>query len=72
MKIRAIIIVERESQKAIVIGHQGKALKKTGTEARLALEKFFNKKVFLELFVKVDKDWRNNETQLRRFGYINE
>lgn len=72
LKIRAIIIVERESQKAIVIGHQGKALKKTGTEARHALEKFFAKKIFLELFVKVDKDWRNNETKLKRYGYINE
>jgi len=71
VKIRAEIIVERETQKAIVIGHQGKALKKTGTEARKDMEKFLGKKVFLELFVKVDKDWRNNEIHLRRYGYIN-
>jgi len=69
VKIRAEIIVERESQKAIIIGHQGKALKKTGTEARKAIERFVNKKVFLELFVKVDKDWRNNEKRLRTYGY---
>lgn len=71
LRIRAVIIVERESQKAIVIGHQGKALKKTGTEARKQIEQFFDKKVFLELFVKVDKDWRNNENKLKRYGYIN-
>ena len=69
VKIRALIIVERESQKGIIIGHQGKALKKTGTEARKAIEKFLNKKVFLELFVKVDKDWRNDEKRLRTYGY---
>ena len=70
IKIRAEILVERETQKGIIIGHQGKALKKVGTEARKDMEEFLGKKVFLELFVKVDKDWRNNENKLRRFGYI--
>jgi GTP-binding protein Era len=72
VKIRCEIIVERESQKAIVIGHQGKALKKTGTEARKDMEVFLNKKVFLELFVKVDKDWRNSDNRLRNYGYFNQ
>jgi GTP-binding protein Era len=67
--IRAIIYVSRESQKAIVIGHQGKMLKKVGIESRLDLEKFLEKKVFLELFVKVDPDWRDNDNKLKRFGY---
>jgi len=71
IRIRAVIMVIRDSQKGIIIGHQGKALKKVGTEARLDMEKFFDKKVFLELYVKVNKDWRNNETQLKRFGYLN-
>jgi len=71
IKIRAEIIVARDSQKGIIIGHQGKALKKTGTEARKDMEKFLQKKVFLELYVKVDKDWRNNEKQLKRYGYNN-
>lgn len=71
IRIRAVIMVIRESQKGILIGHQGKSLKKVGTEARLDMEKFFDKKVFLELYVKVNKDWRNNETQLKRFGYLN-
>ncbi len=71
IRIRAVIMVIRDSQKGIIIGHQGKALKKIGTEARLDMEKFFDKKVFLELYVKVNKDWRNNETQLKRFGYLN-
>jgi GTPase len=71
IKIRAEIIVVRDSQKGIIIGHQGKALKKVGTEARKDLEEFFEKKVFLELFVKVNKDWRDSDTQLKRFGYIN-
>ncbi len=70
VKIRAVIIVERETQKGIIIGHQGKALKKVGTEARKDMEKFLGKKVFLELFVKVDKDWRDDEGKLKRFGYI--
>jgi GTP-binding protein Era len=69
LKIGAVIYVERDSQKSIVIGHQGKALKKVGTEARLDIEEFFGKKTFLELFVKVAKDWRDKENQLRNFGY---
>ncbi len=69
IKIRAIIMVERDSQKGIIIGHKGSALKRVGTEARKDLEKFFGKKIFLELYVKVNKDWRNNKNQLRRFGY---
>ena len=67
--INAVIYVERDSQKGIIIGAQGKALKKVSTEARQDLEKFFGKKIFLETFVKVDKDWRTNEQELRRFGY---
>jgi GTP-binding protein Era len=69
-KIRAEIYVIRESQKGIIIGHEGKALKKVGTEARKEIEAFLQKQVFLELFVKVNKDWRDNEGQLKRFGYI--
>ena len=68
-RISATIFVERESQKAIVIGHKGSALKKVGTDARLDIEGFIQKKVFLELHVKVNKDWRNNDTFLKRFGY---
>ena len=68
--IMAVIYVERDSQKGIIIGHQGKMLKRVGTEARKEIEKFFEKKVFLELFVKVEKDWRNQENKLRAFGYI--
>ncbi|MBQ5972280.1 MAG: GTPase Era [Prevotella sp.] len=67
--IRAIIYVERESQKGIIIGHQGVALKKVGMEARKALEKFFGKSIFLETYVKVDKDWRSNKRELDSFGY---
>ncbi len=67
--IRAIIYVERDSQKGIIIGHQGVALKKVGSESRKALERFFDKKVFLETYVKVDKDWRNSEKELDGFGY---
>lgn len=67
--IRAIIYVERDSQKGIIIGHQGVALKKVGSESRKALERFFDKKVFLETYVKVDKDWRNSEKELDSFGY---
>lgn len=70
VSINALIIVERETQKGIIIGHGGKALKKTGTEARHDIEAFLQKKVFLQLFVKVDKDWRNKENQLKTFGYI--
>lgn len=71
LRIRATLYVERTSQKGIVIGHQGSALKKTGTEARLALEQFFAKKVFLELFVKVADNWRKLPTKVRHFGYEN-
>ena len=67
--INAIIYVERDSQKGIIIGHQGIALKKVGTESRKSLEKFFGKTVFLELFVKVDKDWRSSQRELDAFGY---
>jgi GTP-binding protein Era len=68
--IMAVIYVERDSQKGIIIGHQGKMLKRVGTEARKDIEKFFDKKVFLELYVKVEKDWRNQEKKLKAFGYI--
>ena len=67
--INAIIYVERDSQKGIIIGHQGVALKKVCTEARKSLEKFFDKPIFLEVFVKVDKDWRSSERELNHFGY---
>lgn len=67
--IRSVIMVERESQKGIIIGHKGEALKRVGIESRTDLEKFFGKKIHLELFVKVNKDWRSNARQLRRFGY---
>ena len=67
--IRAIIYVERDSQKGIIIGHQGVALKKVGAEARKALEKFFDKSIFLETYVKVDKDWRSSKRELDSFGY---
>ena len=69
IRIGAVIMVERDSQKGILIGHKGSALKSVGTEARKDLEAFFDKKVFLELFVKVNKNWRSNPRQLRRFGY---
>ena len=68
--IMAVIYVERDTQKGIIIGHQGKMLKKVGTLARKDIETFFEKKVFLELYVKVEKDWRNQENKLRAFGYI--
>jgi len=67
--INAVIYVERESQKGIIIGHQGVALKKVSSEARKTLEKFFGKSVYLEVFVKVDKDWRSSERELNHFGY---
>ena len=67
--INAVIFVERESQKGIIIGHQGVALKKVSTGARKALEKFFGKTIYLETFVKVDKDWRNSDKELKNFGY---
>lgn len=69
-RIRAIIYVARESQKGIIIGHQGKMLKKVGKEARLDMEAFLEKKVFLELYVKVDSEWRNDDKKLKKFGYI--
>lgn len=69
IRINAVIYVERDSQKGIIIGKQGKALKKVATEARRTLEQFFQKTIFLEVFVKVDKDWRNSDKELRSFGY---
>lgn len=69
VRIRSIIMVERETQKGIIIGHKGSALKRVGAEARKDLEKFFEKKVFIELYVKVNKNWRSDKTQLKRFGY---
>jgi len=69
INIRSIINVERESQKGILIGHQGKSLKKVGSMARVDMENFFGKKVFLEMFVKVKKDWRNDDRLLKQFGY---
>ena len=69
IRIRAIIFVERDSQKGIIIGNKGEAIKRVGTQARKDMESFLGKKVFLELFVKVEKEWRKNELQLKRFGY---
>ena len=69
IQISVVIYVERESQKGIIIGHQGVALKKVATEARKTLEKFFGKSIFLETFVKVDKDWRSSDKALKNFGY---
>ena len=69
IRINAVIYVERDSQKGIIIGHQGVALKKVSTEARKALEKFFDKPIYLETFVKVDKDWRSSQKELDSFGY---
>lgn len=69
IRISAVIYVERESQKGILIGSEGKALKKIGREARLEMERFFRKKIFLQTRVKVKKDWRNNERQIKNFGY---
>ena len=69
IRIRAVINVERESQKGIIIGHQGVALKKVSTEARKALERFFDKPVYLETYVKVDKNWRSSDKELKNFGY---
>jgi GTP-binding protein Era len=70
VRIQAIIFVSRESQKGIIIGHLGSSLKKTATEARMAIEAFLGKKVFLATQVKVSKDWRDSDRQLKRFGYI--
>ena len=69
IKIRSVIMVERDTQKGIIIGHKGTALKRVGVGARKTLQAFFGKKVHLELYVKVNKDWRNNIAQLKRFGY---
>ena len=69
IRIRSVIMVERDTQKGIIIGHKGTALKRVGIEARKDLEKFFGKQIHLELYVKVNKNWRSNQTQLRRFGY---
>jgi GTPase len=70
VRIRAIIFVARDSQKGIIIGEGGKALKRVGTDARKDMEQFLQKKVFLELYVKVDKDWRDSDKELKRFGYL--
>lgn len=69
IKIRAVILAERETQKGIIIGHKGEKLKKVGTGARKSLESFFGKKIHIELYVKVEKNWRSNPLQLKRFGY---
>jgi GTP-binding protein Era len=71
IRMRSVIMVERETQKGIIIGHKGSALKRVGIEARKDLEKFFGKQVHLELYVKVNKNWRSNQRQLKRFGYNN-
>ncbi len=69
IRIRSVIMVERETQKGIIIGHKGSALKRVGVESRSDLEKFFGKQIHIELYVKVNKNWRSNERQLKRFGY---
>jgi len=69
IRIRSVIMVERDTQKGIIIGHKGAALKRVGTEARKDLERFFGKKIFLDLYVKVNKNWRSDKNQLKRFGY---
>jgi len=69
IRMRSVIMVERETQKGILIGHKGTALKRVGVESRKDLEQFFGKQVHLELYVKVNKNWRSNQQQLRRFGY---
>ena len=69
IRMRSVIMVERETQKGILIGHKGSALKRVGVESRKDLEQFFSKQVHLELYVKVNKNWRSNQQQLRRFGY---
>ena len=69
VRIRALIIVERDSQKGIIIGKGGEMLKRVGREARIEMEKFIDKKVFLETYVKVDKDWRGSEQKLKKYGY---
>ena len=71
IRMRSIIMVERETQKGIIIGHKGAALKRVGVEARKDLQRFFGKQVHLELYVKINKNWRSNQNQLKRFGYKN-
>ena len=71
IRIRAIIMVERETQKGIIIGHKGSALKRVGIGARKSIQQFFGKKIHLELYVKVSKNWRSSTQQLKRFGYNN-
>tara|TARA_R110000868_G_scaffold196650_1_gene442627 strand:+ start:8987 stop:9868 length:882 start_codon:yes stop_codon:yes gene_type:complete len=71
IRIRSVIMVERDTQKGIIIGHKGSALKRVGVEARKDLEKFFDKQIHIELYVKVNKNWRSNANQLKRFGYNN-
>ena len=69
IRIRSLIMVERDTQKGILIGHKGTAIKRVGAEARKDLQLFFGKKIFLELYVKVNKNWRSNDKELKRFGY---
>ena len=69
IRVRSVIMVERDTQKGIIIGHKGSALKRVGVEARKDLEQFFGKQIHLELYVKVNKNWRSNQNQLKRFGY---
>lgn len=69
IRVRSVIMVERETQKGIIIGHKGSALKRVGVESRKDLEKFFGKQIHIELYVKVNKNWRSNQNQLKRFGY---
>ena len=71
IRIRSIILVERETQKGIIIGHRGNALKRVGIGARKSLQQFFGKKIHLELYVKVSKNWRSSKQQLKKFGYNN-
>ena len=71
IRVRSVIMVERETQKGIIIGHKGSALKRVGVEARKDLEAFFGKQIHIELYVKVNKNWRSNQNQLKRFGYNN-
>ncbi|TNJ42569.1 GTPase Era [Tamlana fucoidanivorans] len=72
IRVRSVIMVERDTQKGIIIGHKGSALKRVGVEARKDLETFFGKQIHLELYVKVNKNWRSNQSQLKRFGYNNQ
>ena len=69
IRMRSVVMVERKTQKGILIGHKGRALKRVGVESRKDLEQFFGKQVHLELYVKVNKNWRSNQQQLKRFGY---